>query len=106
MKAQHTPGPWNYFHTPNDPDFTYEVTEDVCAIYGGKSADANARLIAAAPELLQALQELLEIHENPPLFAGKTGEERMLILEQQSAKVHAALSASRAAIAKATGGEV
>lgn len=54
-------------------------------------------------QLLAALESMLEIYENPAPFSGKTGEERMIILEQQSAKVHAATSAARDAITTVKG---
>ena len=45
---------WKAIKTPNDPDFTHEIP-GVCAVYAGnESPDAVARLIAAAPDLLEA----------------------------------------------------
>ena len=57
----HTPGPW--FSQYDDNGF-YEIGSETISIrlaftYGEGDADeANARLIAAAPELLEALVEL------------------------------------------------
>jgi hypothetical protein len=70
MTTEHTPGPWTFdtsgegkpcsiitsVHDEHGPD------DDVCEVYGGntdceKTRKANARLIAAAPELLEALME-------------------------------------------------
>lgn len=62
--------------------------EYILAHCKGSERDANARLIAAAPELLQALQDLLVLAEN--------GVESWRSEWDQA----------RAAIAKATGGEV
>jgi hypothetical protein len=65
MKTTHTPGPWEVASSdvtvivsqrPNEP---YKVT--VAETMGYKiEREANARLIAAAPDLLEALHDLLE----------------------------------------------
>ena len=64
----------------------------------------KARLIAAAPDLLEALRMWLDIHETPAGFAGKYGKAFDDALAAQQLKVDAAASAARAAIAKSTGG--
>lgn len=84
----HTPGPW--FSQYDDNGF-YEIGSETISIrlaftYGeGDGDEANARLIAAAPDLLEALQAIM---------AGVAGCERQPHWE-----------AARAAIAKATGGQ-
>ena len=72
MKAKHTPGPWEL----EEWEFDYGPTGDfsiyqsrsktprmpiacVQLPFNGKRTEANARLIAAAPELLEALQAVL-----------------------------------------------
>lgn len=59
--SKHTPGPWEV--STNGTDW------DVCAPDGGdmlvdlrgcENAEANARLIAAAPDLLAALRDLVQ----------------------------------------------
>jgi len=70
-KATHTPGPWDHNDTLlttnnlieifNDRDLMGE--EPIADVYSYENADkakANARLIAAAPELLEALGEIRE----------------------------------------------
>jgi hypothetical protein len=57
-QSAHTPGPWN--HKQRDDHFVIR-TEDLQRIaitqYVGPTAEeANARLIAAAPEMLEALR--------------------------------------------------
>jgi len=59
MKTTHTNGEWNYFGSDNE---TYAVTngDNVIAISGEEhnpDNEANAKLIAAAPELLNALKD-------------------------------------------------
>lgn len=89
MSARYTPGPWVTAdgYGPIEGGTAVQSTHDsnlICSCtgyYGRDGAQANARLIAAAPELLEALQMLLEFPNTGP-----------------------ATSAARAAIAKATGG--
>ena len=104
MSLQHTPGPWII---SADPMHFYSLT----TVIGGKAnhlkngppqqmivqvggfaewqeAEANARLIAAAPELLEALETLAE-H-----FEYYMGDNECRPLEN-----------ARAAIAKAAGGQ-
>lgn len=74
MKASHTPGPWKVVQTRDVQDVYFNVREDIPDLPGkqiaqvnqhvGRTyrgtqvAEANARLIAAAPDLLKALQEI------------------------------------------------
>jgi hypothetical protein len=61
-KHKFTPGPWNYRETPNDADFVGEI-EGICAIYvGDEKADADAKLISKAPELLEELIRLGDVY--------------------------------------------
>ncbi|MDB6104092.1 MAG: hypothetical protein JWO52_4091 [Gammaproteobacteria bacterium] len=55
----HTPGPWAVYNDhPTEPGIHYIRTSpalyhgEVAVIYSDEKADANARLIAAAPDLL------------------------------------------------------
>lgn len=69
--AEHTPGPW--IVTPEDPDIDddgwiisggpYEAEiAAACPQPGGQSEElANARLIAAAPDLLEAVRMILPL---------------------------------------------
>jgi hypothetical protein len=90
--TQHTPGPW--FVTPDD-FAVYEKDEygyrgdTICTVPAGDPAirAANARAIAALPDLLEACQTLATLLDTDDWFA--TGR---LAVEQ-----------ARAAIAKARG---
>lgn len=62
--SDHTPGPW---HIVTDEHGNTEIITDsrpyICTVAPGKCEDvtvANARLIAAAPELLEALMSILD----------------------------------------------
>jgi hypothetical protein len=66
MKEQHTPGPWRVTedNTQHRPFFIVRPENSgtpIAEVYS--SGDANARLIAAAPDLLAALRWLLDIAE-------------------------------------------
>jgi len=60
--SQHTNGPWEILMNPKEDYLLIENVDrcdfhPVCVIYGeGKKQEANAHLIAAAPELLDALK--------------------------------------------------
>lgn len=84
--TNHTPGPWRVHAVAG---LIQEANGHSIAAYTGTSqdeADANARLIAAAPELLAALEHLLALN------SGCAPEEEERGWDQ-----------ARAAIAKATG---
>ena len=58
----HTPGPWSYLMRDNYARIFLHNHPDKQNLYGsdnlaGYCGEANARLIAAAPELLEALEE-------------------------------------------------
>lgn len=96
--ARHTPGPW---------DFTWQIQPNGCPTVGHKglmvcmvahsakqedqreTAFANAALISAAPDLLEALQAMVAEY-------GQLGAQDLDYSDE--------VLAARAAIAKATGG--
>jgi hypothetical protein len=66
----HTPGPWTALI---DPDGRFEIECDTHIIAGrgplthaAEESKANARLIAAAPEMLEALRQALLVIESLP----------------------------------------
>jgi hypothetical protein len=65
----HTPGPWivnGYEIVQQDCDSTFPPLTKICNGHGNlnmETIDANARLLAAAPELLAALKELVHYDE-------------------------------------------
>jgi hypothetical protein len=67
---------------------------------------ANARLIAAAPDLLEALQEFLEMTEEPPKRNCSCHISPPCGDCVDHAGLRGAFKVARAAIAKATEGEV
>lgn len=102
MSAKHTPGPWTCHVTVTDDDswapgvqkVEVESGETLIASYKTEyveypsqdECEANARLIAAAPELLEALSALMELERRG----------RFMPIGRE-------WDAARAAIARATG---
>ena len=93
MTSKFTPGPWNFqpcdeytncFDVMCEEGYYIATTHD--GVRGDKNADANARLIAAAPDLLDELLSILDwaVTERAPLRNQE-------------------IESIRAAIAKATG---
>jgi hypothetical protein len=96
MTTQHTPGPWRVgdaAHTifgPKQADGSLAVT--IASVAGNARVEdyrANARLIAAAPDLLAALKAVSAIAEHGPSVVDALGFQNV--------------RAIRAAIAKAEG---
>jgi hypothetical protein len=94
MNAQHTPGPWEVFKGL----YGYGI-KGICGGYHGDiDIEADARLIAAAPELLDALKQLTKDAERV---------KEVMLREVGIGMVdEVGLSLARAAIAKAAGGGV
>jgi hypothetical protein len=90
---QHTPGPWVAYDDSNDGKTNrFEIAargKTVAYIYHSVPEEdlPNAFLIAAAPDLLEALQSLID----------------MDVAYQRGPKVEDAVEVAKAAIAKATG---
>lgn len=67
----HTPGPWEQIHSVVRKADALSGTTPTIAIcdfvWGSRVAEANARLIAAAPDLLAALKRLAEWEADRPL---------------------------------------
>ena len=61
-KAQHTPGPWDFRtgHAPHFQGQIYDSNGHTIAISYNDESGKNTQLIAAAPELLAALECLLD----------------------------------------------
>jgi len=100
MKTTHTPGPWIACKGDAGQHINIECKRagndcQPIATLKGPDKEANARLIASAPELLEALEGLLDQIENGMPFTGSKKDMERASVEQ-----------ARAAIAKATGNEV
>lgn len=108
MNAEHTPGPWRT--NPDQPGMieteSGEMIGDTWSKDGNRQARINARLVAAAPELLAALDTIINAidvwRDNlAPGSIDNTVLERVTeVLQDAHGK---AIDKARAAIAKATG---
>jgi hypothetical protein len=97
--VSHTPGPWTVITVQAEPDYFAAVDGPVIEpewsfalqIADGIRVRANARLIAAAPDLLAALETLLDNGDDPHPLSGRDPTVR-----------REDIGPARAAIAKAT----
>lgn len=99
MDAKHTTGPWRVtIYGGFDAPRVWSDDGSIALIQhhesGPQEGEANARLIAAAPELLDALESFLRA---PSVGSGGPGSSTIVVQEFN-------LRAARAAIAKAKGG--
>lgn len=106
MNAQHTPGPWKVAkprksHANGKLMYGLDGPECVSDYEDWGFTEANARLIAAAPELLEALKSILAVKPQHGMNPHATGSDPMEV--KVGWNVH---MIARAAIAKATGGGV
>lgn len=73
--SEWTKGPWRWRDPSGDgespmPVVVRESNELVCEVDMGPNQDANARLIAAAPDLYEALAECIEGYEYACAYKG------------------------------------
>lgn len=101
-ETMHTPGPWLFFRRVGRL-MPFHVTADgretiVTIRRDAPNAEANARLIAAAPELYEALQALVTMQLSRDLCPfGKS------YAQECECNYHGGAKQARAALAKANG---
>lgn len=96
--AEHTPGPWvkrwdDRVTTPDDTDGSKSIAHCYSHIH---DCEANARLIAAAPDLLESAIRMTTMDHGGPLHVGRCAT-------VEGGKCDCGLVDMLAAIAKATG---
>ncbi len=91
----HTPGPWKFNgHERVLPvEGAQDGTNDICHVYGiNHDRRANARLIAAAPDLLEAVEKFLE-----------DADDRDEVIDPETGEAYEDFKQLRAAVTKAKG---
>ncbi len=88
---KHTPGPWRYEYEPGYNGELIAANETIIAEFISEPRPPNARLIAAAPDLLEALQRI------------SLAKPDQLDHSIDVAIIERCANVARAAIAKATG---
>jgi hypothetical protein len=92
--AGHTPGPWLLVDSPHKREYSHWITapqrQDLliaAVLTGHVEQDANAKLIAAAPELLDALKDAVQTARNYyQLFHDETWQARLVKWDAAIAK--------------------
>lgn len=72
MSAKHTPGPWKC--APQDRFHTYSLRQGTMEPISTDEALANARLIAAAPDLFGAARLVMKCNPGAVYLNGTDGE--------------------------------
>lgn len=106
-KSKHTPGPWAVHREEKTGNVPYVVAPDLLTmiadvntverhiLHAPEDAEANARLIAVAPELLEALEQAAAAYELLIVSTlGFTPEERSA-MEKDLALFEAAIHKAR-----------
>lgn len=118
MSAEHTPGPWEVVainldgwplptraEYPN-ADVSFGIVKDAGAVITEGEIEANARLIAAAPDLLAALKDAVELIAQYSAYADRMKQiGRGFNAERYQGDLGNADKDMRAVIAKAEGQE-
>ena len=96
-KCSHTPGPWSHNSSPRFPIYATEATRRYKYValalsqdFPAEEAAANMRLIAAAPDLLAVLLQLVKLAQQDHMESECLGSHCPL---------HSAIRAASAAIA-------
>lgn len=106
MKSKHTTGEW--IAVGRWVEHVNDAVPDICNCDPGSMDQegrcdaeiiANARLIAAAPNLLSALKKMLSTLQRTKAIPATTMQ-----AEQQLSEIQAAVAIAKAAVAKAQGG--
>ena len=101
----HTPGPWS-LHYPVGHDFhvsntVYNVAS-ILELNDLEEQEANAKLIVAAPEMLEALNTLYDLIKEGDLVRDISKDNDFLYFTNQAVRINNAIVSMNEAIKKAT----
>ena len=112
MKTKHTPGPWKINQTTlyrGEEMISDESGQFIAGISNRDESEANAKLIAAAPEMLDALKAVYDLIDSGVLvrdtsFVSVHGikDDDFAYFTKQSVKINNAVVLMNKAIEKAT----
>lgn len=102
MNMKHTPGSWESLVDEYRKQFRIADAETAQQTIGWAYKPADARLIAAAPELLEALRPFAELDLRPDGF-DQRDDSQPIYARDNSVITVGDVRRARAAIAKATG---
>jgi len=104
MNTQHTPGPWDYedgLTISDKSGFHIALVNQYASSFGDDQHKANARLIAAAPDMLHALQYQLDLMQ----WIETADTESPFYEQTMTLRLNTGRDYMELAIAKATGKE-
>jgi len=106
--SKHTPGPWvavsrTNAHIDIEAPKQHGYVARHVASTGHGNHEANARLITAAPDMLEALQNMVEMFKTVPTLEQNSFDEPPEPKTQWDYEAYQMIGAACAAIAKATG---
>jgi hypothetical protein len=94
--SKHTPGPWNWYEHPGRVRLAVRAKGCLVAdVVPQDAALANAKLIAVAPEMLEALEALVAFHDPDSLRDQKGDPDLRSEVEGAWARAHAAITKAK-----------
>lgn len=100
--TEHTPGQWvatwsDVPHSSIGEGWTVDGEEhSICCLDGPRNVnEANARLIAAAPDLLEALEQAYDLLEKVAPYIEPLHAEQAMLLSATPTKMRAAIAKAR-----------
>ena len=105
MKTKHTPGPWKINQTTlyrGEEMISDESGQFIAGISNRDESEANAKLIAAAPEMLDALKAVYDLIDSGVLVRDTSKDDDFAYFTKQSVKINNAVVLMNKAIEKAT----
>lgn len=88
--TKHTPGPWYLVEYGGETICSSDYEEEVAVVIRVYESDAefeaNARLIAAAPDMLKVLENIKSLIQDPNVDIGEAMENSCLLIDEVTLK--------------------